>query len=145
MTQTLSIVAVSLVCLTTVVVGGLGLRLSRRTSDFYVAGRTVVASPQRERDLGRVLSAASFLGVGELIYDEGMDALAPGGYTGRYLVLLVMVCGTMRRSGPTAARLRRGALRSIVSRRLPHALPGRRHRLAVLVPQFRGPGSRCSS
>ncbi len=34
MADSLSVVAVALVCVTTVVVGGLGLRLSRRTSDF---------------------------------------------------------------------------------------------------------------
>ena len=41
MNNPLSVAAVALVCLTTLIVGGLGLRMSRRTSDFYVAGRTV--------------------------------------------------------------------------------------------------------
>jgi Na+/proline symporter len=34
-------VAVALVCLTTLLVGAIGLRLSRTTSDFYVASRMV--------------------------------------------------------------------------------------------------------
>lgn len=100
MTSTLSLAAVSLVCLLTLVVGALGLRLSRATSDFYVAGRTVSPRLNASAIGGEYLSAASFLGVAGLIYDFGVDQLwLPVGYTLGYLVLLVMVAAPMRRSG----------------------------------------------
>ena len=37
------ILAIAIVCAVTLVAGALGLRLSRTTSDFYVAGRSVSA------------------------------------------------------------------------------------------------------
>ena len=129
---TLSIVAVALVCLTTLVVGGLGLRLSRRTSDFYVAGRTVSPRLNASAISGEYLSAASFLGVAGLIYDRGVDMLwLPVGYTLGYLVLLVVVAAPMRRSGaytlPDFAEARLGS-RAI---RLVSSAARRRHRLAL--------------
>lgn len=100
MTSSFSLVSVGLVCLLTVVVGGLGLRLSRATSDFYVAGRTVSPRLNASAIGGEYLSAASFLGVAGLIYDFGVDQLwVPVGYTLGYLILLVMVAAPMRRSG----------------------------------------------
>ena len=41
MTEPLSVLAIAIVCLTTLTLGALGLRLAKGTSDFYVAGRTV--------------------------------------------------------------------------------------------------------
>ncbi|KGN38091.1 cation acetate symporter [Knoellia subterranea] len=141
MSDSLSVVAVALVCVTTVVVGGLGLRLSRRTSDFYVAGRTVSPRLNASAISGEYLSAASFLGVAGLIYDQGVDLLwLPVGYTLGYLCLLVMVAAPMRRSGaytlPDFAEARLG---SVVVRRLAAVLV-----VAIgwmyLVPQFQGAG-----
>ncbi|CAN7201570.1 cation acetate symporter [Knoellia sp. LjRoot47] len=141
MSDTLSVVAVAIVCVTTVVVGGLGLRLSRRTSDFYVAGRTVSPRLNASAISGEYLSAASFLGVAGLIYDQGVDLLwLPVGYTLGYLVLLVMVAAPMRRSGaytlPDFAEARLG---SVFVRRLAAVLV-----VAIgwmyLVPQFQGAG-----
>ena len=104
MNNPLSLAAVVLVCLTTLVIGGWGLRLSRRTSDFYVAGRTVSPRLNASAIGGEYLSAASFLGVAGLIYDQGVDMLwLPVGYTLGYLVLLVMVAAPMRRSGVPGA------------------------------------------
>ena len=100
MNYSLSIISVALVCLTTLLVGALGLRLSRRTSDFYVAGRTVSPRLNASAISGEYLSAASFLGVAGLIYAQGVDMLwLPVGYTLGYLVLLVVVAAPMRRSG----------------------------------------------
>jgi cation/acetate symporter len=139
MADTLSVIAVALVCVTTLVVGGLGLRLSRRTSDFYVAGRTVSPRLNASAISGEYLSAASFLGVAGLIYDQGVDLLwLPVGYTLGYLVLLVMVAAPMRRSGaytlPDFAEARLG---SLLVRRLAAVLV-----VAIgwmyLVPQFQG-------
>ena len=75
MTSSLSLVAVGAVCLLTIVFGALGLRLSRATSDFYVAGRSVSPRMNASAIGGEYLSAASFLGVAGLIYDFGVDQL----------------------------------------------------------------------
>ncbi|GGL45645.1 cation acetate symporter [Phycicoccus endophyticus] len=139
MSHPLSLAAVALVCLTTLVVGGLGLRLSRRTSDFYVAGRTVSPRLNASAIGGEYLSAASFLGVAGLVYGVGVDMLwVPVGYTLGYLVLLVMVAAPMRRSGaytlPDFAEARLG---SLPVRRVSSILV-----VAIgwlyLVPQFQG-------
>lgn len=139
MNHPLSLVAVVLVCLTTLVVGGLGLRLSRRTSDFYVAGRTVSPRLNASAIGGEYLSAASFLGVAGLLYDRGIDMLwLPVGYTLGYLVLLVMVAAPMRRSGAytlpdfAEARLGSRAIR-LVSSGLVIAIGW-----LYLIPQFQG-------
>ena len=139
MSNPLSLIAVILVCLTTLVVGGWGLRLSRRTSDFYVAGRTVSPRLNASAIGGEYLSAASFLGVAGLIYDEGVDMLwLPVGYTLGYLVLLVVVAAPMRRSGAytlpdfAEARLGSRAIR-LVSCALVIGIGW-----LYLVPQFQG-------
>ena len=122
MTSSLSLVAVGAVCLLTIVFGALGLRLSRATSDFYVAGRSVSPRMNASAIGGEYLSAASFLGVAGLIYDFGVDQLwLPVGYTTGYLVLLVMVAAPMRRSGAytvpdfAEARLQSGRVRLVAS------------------------------
>ncbi|MEI2774522.1 MAG: cation acetate symporter [Tetrasphaera sp.] len=100
MTQPASLVAIVVVCLATLVVGSYGLRISRRTSDFYVAGRTVTPWRNASAIGGEYLSAASFLGVAGLVYQRGIDMLwFPIGYTVGYLVLLVLVAAPLRRSG----------------------------------------------
>jgi cation/acetate symporter len=139
MSNPLSLAAVLLVCLTTLAVGAIGLRLSRRTSDFYVAGRTVSPRLNASAIGGEYLSAASFLGVAGLIYDRGVDMLwLPVGYTLGYLVLLVMVAAPMRRSGaytlPDFAEARLGS-RSIrlVSSALVIGIGW-----LYLLPQFQG-------
>ena len=139
MNDTLSVIAVALVCLTTLAVGALGLRLSRRTSDFYVAGRTVSPRLNASAISGEYLSAASFLGVAGLIYDRGVDMLwLPVGYTLGYLVLLVIVAAPMRRSGAytlpdfAEARLGSRAIR-LVSSVLVVGIGW-----LYLVPQFQG-------
>jgi cation/acetate symporter len=135
----LSLLAVALVCLTTLLVGALGLRMSRRTSDFYVAGRTVSPRLNASAIGGEYLSAASFLGVAGLIYDRGVDMLwLPVGYTLGYLVLLVVVAAPMRRSGAytlpdfAEARLGSRAIR-LVSSALVITIGW-----LYLVPQFQG-------
>lgn len=100
MTQPASLAAIVLVCLATLIVGSYGLRISRRTSDFYVAGRTVTPWRNASAISGEYLSAASFLGVAGLVYQRGIDMLwFPIGYTVGYLVLLVLAAAPLRRSG----------------------------------------------
>jgi cation/acetate symporter len=92
--------AIVLVCLATLGVGAFGLRLSRTTSDFYVAGRTVTPYRNASAIGGEYLSAASFLGIAGLVYSSGFDMLwFPVGYTVGYVVLLVLVAAPLRRSG----------------------------------------------
>ncbi len=110
----LSLGAVVVVCALTIVIGGFGLRLSRATSDFYVAGRSVSPWLNASAIGGEYLSAASFLGVAGLIYDFGVDQLwLPVGYTLGYLALLLLVAAPMRRSGsytlPDFAQARLGS------------------------------------
>lgn len=100
MSASLSALTVTLVCLITLGLSLFALRISRRTSDFYVAGRVVSPARNAAAIGGEYLSAASFLGVAGLIYDQGVDALwYPIGYTVGYLVLLVLVAAPLRRSG----------------------------------------------
>ncbi|HEY7719051.1 MAG TPA: cation acetate symporter [Pedococcus sp.] len=92
--------AIVLVCVATLVVGSFGLRLSRTTRDFYVAGRAVTPIRNASAIGGEYLSAASFLGIAGLVYASGVDMLwFPVGYTVGYVVLLVLVAAPLRRSG----------------------------------------------
>lgn len=94
------VAAVLLVTAVTIAVGSVGLRLSRTTSDFYVASRTVSPRWNASAIGGEYLSAASFLGVAGLVLAGGVDMLwFPVGYTAGYLVLLVLVAAPLRRSG----------------------------------------------
>ena len=132
---------VAAVCLITVGLSVFALRMSRRTSDFYVAGRAVSPARNAAAIGGEYLSAASFLGVAGLIYDQGVDALwYPVGYTVGYLVLLVLVAAPLRRSGAYT-------LPDFAEARLGSRLV--RHLCSVLVvyigwlyliPQFQGAG-----
>ena len=117
-----SVVAVLLVTTATLVVGAFGLRLSRTTSDFYVAGRAVTPGWNASAISGEYLSAASFLGVAGLVLTAGTDMLwFPVGYTAGYLVLLVLVAAPLRRSGAytlpdfAEARLESARVRSAAS------------------------------
>ncbi|GAA1902849.1 cation acetate symporter [Lapillicoccus jejuensis] len=136
-----AVVAVTLVCLVTLAVGAFGLRLSRTTSDFYVAGRSVSARWNASAISGEYLSAASFLGVAGLVFSLGADMLwFPVGYTVGYLVLLVLVAAPLRRSGaytlPDFAELR---LQSRGIRLLASVLVVGIGWL-YLLPQFQGAG-----
>ncbi len=141
MTPFAGIVAIVLVTGVTVAIGAFGLRVSRTTSDFYVASRTVAPAVNASAISGEYLSAASFLGIAGLILAKGADMLwYPVGWTAGYLVLLVLVAAPLRRSGaytlPDFAQLR---LESLPARRTASALVvliG----VLYLVPQFQGAG-----
>lgn len=120
MNQTYALTAVTVVVLVTVLVGALGLRISRTTSDFYVASRTVGPRLNAAAISGEYLSAASFLGIAGLVLLQGPQMLwYPVGYTAGYLVLLVLVAAPLRRSGAytlpdfAEARLESQAVRRI--------------------------------
>ncbi|KRV47765.1 sodium:solute symporter [Wenjunlia vitaminophila] len=100
MNQAYAVTAVAVVVVATVLIGGLGLRISRTTSDFYVASRSVPPRLNAAAISGEYLSAASFLGVAGLVLAQGTDMLwYPVGYTAGYLVLLLFVAAPLRRSG----------------------------------------------
>ncbi|MET9110543.1 cation acetate symporter [Streptomyces zhihengii] len=120
MNQTYAVTAVTVVVLATVLIGALGLRISRTTSDFYVASRTVGPGLNAAAISGEYLSAASFLGIAGLLLLQGPDMLwYPVGYTAGYLVLLVLVAAPLRRSGAyTLSDFAEARLESAVVRRL---------------------------
>ncbi|MDQ0778893.1 Na+(H+)/acetate symporter ActP [Streptomyces aurantiacus] len=100
MNENYAVPAVALVVVATVFVGAFGLRISRTTSDFYVASRTVGPRLNAAAISGEYLSAASFLGIAGLVLVQGPDMLwYPVGYTVGYLVLLIFVAAPLRRSG----------------------------------------------
>ncbi len=135
------VVAVTAVSVATVAVGAFGLKISRTTSDFYVASRTVGPITNASAIGGEYLSAASFLGVAGLILARGVDMLwYPVGWTAGYLLLLVFVAAPLRRSGaytlPDFAQLR---VESETARRAASALVVLIGML-YLIPQFQGAG-----
>lgn len=100
MTPAVAVLAVAVVAALTLGVASLASGRARRTSDFYVAGRTVRPWVNASAIGGEYLSAASFLGVTGLVLVDGVDALwFPVGYTVGYLVLLTLVAAPLRRSG----------------------------------------------
>ena len=141
MSQTYAVVAVATVVLATVLVGGFGLRISRTTSDFYVASRTVGPGLNAAAISGEYLSAASFLGIAGLVLVQGPDMLwYPVGYTAGYLVLLLFVAAPLRRSGAyTLPDFAEGRLESRAVRRLVSVFVVGAGWL-YLVPQLQGAG-----
>ncbi len=122
MSHLLAWTAVTFTVVATIGVGAFGLRLSRTTSDFYVASRTVTPRWNAAAIGGEYLSAASFLGVAGLILVAGADMLwFPVGYTVGYLLLLVFISAPLRRSGAytlpdfAEARLESAAVRRVAS------------------------------
>jgi Na+(H+)/acetate symporter ActP len=136
-----AVLGVVLTTLLTLGVGVFGLRLSRTTSDFYVASRAVGPGLNASAISGEYLSAASFLGVAGLVLSRGVDMLwYPVGWTAGYLVLLVFVAAPLRRSRaytlPDFTELR------VESRRARNVASAMVVVIAVLylVPQFQGAG-----
>jgi Na+(H+)/acetate symporter ActP len=116
----IALVAMGLVALASAVIGALGVRFARSTSDFFVASRTVGPAANAGAISGEYLSAASFLGIAGLILRDGVDALwYPVGFTAGYLALVLFVSAPLRRSGAytvpdfAEARLRSSALRKV--------------------------------
>ncbi|MFI6322688.1 cation acetate symporter [Nonomuraea sp. NPDC050556] len=137
----MSLAAVVVVVLAAILIGAFGLRLSRTTSDFYVASRTVSPLWNASAIGGEYLSAASFLGVAGLIVTYGADMLwLPVGWTGGYLVLLVLVSAPLRRSGAyTLPDFAEARLESMTVRRTASVLVVLIGWL-YLMPQFQSAG-----
>jgi Na+(H+)/acetate symporter ActP len=122
-------------------IGLWGMRLSRTTSDFMVASRTVSTAWNASAISGEYLSAASFLGIAGLVMTYGVDMLwYPVGFVAGYLVLLLLVAAPLRRSGAyTLADFAEARLGSRSTRRLAGLLV-----VAIawlyLLPQLQGAG-----
>jgi Na+(H+)/acetate symporter ActP len=121
-TPVLGYASIAAVTIATVLIGFFGVRISRTTSDFYVASRTVRPWLNASAIGGEYLSAASVLGVAGLILLQGERALwFPIGYTAGYLMLLLFVAAPLRRSGAytvpdfTEARLESRGVRRMTS------------------------------
>ncbi|ROR89315.1 cation acetate symporter [Nocardioides aurantiacus] len=96
----LGLLSVLLVSVATLAIGSWGLRLSRTTSDFFVASRSVRPGLNGFAISGEYLSGASFLGIAGLVLSNGAEMLwYPVGWTAGYLVLLCLVAAPLRRSG----------------------------------------------
>ncbi len=96
----IALVAIVLVGVVSTVIGSLGVRFARSTSDFLVASRTVGPTANASAISGEYLSAASFLGIAGLILREGVDALwYPVAFVAGYLALVLFVAAPLRRSG----------------------------------------------
>ena len=135
------LVALVVVSLATLAIGTYGLRISRTTSDFYVASRSVRPGLNASAIGGEYLSAASFLGVAALVLTAGAQMLwYPVGWTAGYLVLLVLVAAPLRRSGaytlPDFAEARLGSKRVRALCSLLVVAIG----WLYLLPQFQGAG-----
>ncbi|MCF6474124.1 cation acetate symporter [Nonomuraea sp. MG754425] len=137
----MSLTAVVIVMVAAVLIGAFGIRVSRTTSDFYVASRTVTPLWNASAIGGEYLSAASFLGVAGLILSFGVDMLwLPVGWTGGYLVLLVLVSAPLRRSGAyTLPDFAEARLESMTVRRTASVLVVLIGWL-YLMPQFQSAG-----
>lgn len=141
MNPVVGMVAVLAVTVLTLGIGVFGVRVSRTTSDFYVASRSVGPVVNASAIGGEYLSAASFLGAAGLILAHGADALwYPVGWTAGYLVLLVLVAAPLRRSGAyTLADFAELRLESRAARKVSSVvvvLIG----VLYLLPQFQGAG-----
>lgn len=133
--------ALLVAAMATVAVGVYGGRLSRTTSDFLVASRSVGPRSNAAAISGEYLSAASFLGVAGLVAKYGADALwYPVGFTAGYLGLLLFVAAPLRRSGAytvpdfTEFRLRSTRLRTMTMLFVVVIC------VLYLVPQYQGAG-----
>ncbi|GAA3053448.1 cation acetate symporter [Pseudonocardia yunnanensis] len=95
-----ALVAIALVGIASAVIGSIGVRIARSTSDFLVASRTVGSVANASAISGEYLCAASFLGIAGLILREGADALwYPIAFAAGYLALVLFVAAPLRRSG----------------------------------------------
>lgn len=77
---------------------------AKNTSDFYAAGRSISKVGSGMAIASNWMSAASFLGMAALMYGTGYHGLAyVVGWTGGYVLLLVLMAGQIRKYGKYTA------------------------------------------
>ncbi|HEX6954899.1 MAG TPA: cation acetate symporter [Agromyces sp.] len=131
--------AIVFVVVATSVISAYGLRISRTTSDFFVASRTVRPIWNASAISGEYLSAGTFLGLSGLVLLSGSDAFwFPIGYAAGYFLVLVFVAAPLRRSGAyTIPDFIQARLDSVAARRVTSVLVVVIGWLYI-VPQFQG-------
>jgi Predicted symporter len=119
-TGVVTLVAIALVAIASAIIGVLGVRVTRSTSDFLVASRTVNPLTNAAAISGEYLSAASFLAIAGMIVASGADGLWwPVAALIGFLALQLFVAAPLRRSGAytvpdfAEARLSSAALRRV--------------------------------
>jgi cation/acetate symporter len=89
--------------LVTFVLVGIVFR-AKDTTDFYAAGRSISKVGSGMAIASNWMSAASFLGMAALMYGSGYHGLAyVVGWTGGYVLLLVLMAGQIRKYGKYTA------------------------------------------
>jgi len=77
---------------------------AKDTNDYYAAGRKISRVGSGMAIASNWMSAASFLGMAALMYDVGYHGLAyVVGWTGGYVLLLILMAGQIRRYGKYTA------------------------------------------
>lgn len=95
-----ALVLAGLAAVAVIVIGSLGVRVTRSTDDFLAASRTVRSRANAAAIAGQSLSVASFLGVTGIVLSRGVDGLwYPVGFVAGFLVVLLFVAAPLRRSG----------------------------------------------
>jgi Na+(H+)/acetate symporter ActP len=114
------VIAIALIVAATVVLGFAGLRISRTTSDFFVASRSVRPVWNASAISGEYLSAGTFLGLAGLVLLSGAEGFwFPIGYAAGYLLVLLFVASPLRRSGAyTIPDFVQARLDSVTARRV---------------------------
>jgi cation/acetate symporter len=96
--------AIILICILVLfVMVGIFFR-AKDTTDFYAAGRSISKVGSGMAIASNWMSAASFLGMAALMYGSGYHGLAyVVGWTGGYVLLLVLMAGQIRKYGKYTA------------------------------------------
>ncbi|MFW5644914.1 MAG: VC_2705 family sodium/solute symporter [Bacteroidota bacterium] len=77
---------------------------ARNTTDYYAAGRSISKVGSGMAIASNWMSAASFLGMAALMYGSGYHGLAyVVGWTGGYVLLLILMAGQIRKYGKYTA------------------------------------------
>lgn len=96
-----AIILISILCLFVMV--GIVFR-AKDTTDFYAAGRSISRTGSGMAIASNWMSAASFLGMAALMYGSGYHGLAyVVGWTGGYVLLLILMAGQIRKYGKYTA------------------------------------------
>ncbi len=96
-----AIILITILCLFILV--GIVFR-AKDTTDFYAAGRSISRTGSGLAIASNWMSAASFLGMAALMYGSGYHGLAyVVGWTGGYVLLLILMAGQIRKYGKYTA------------------------------------------
>ena len=96
-----AIILITILCLFVLV--GIFFR-AKDTADFYAAGRSISRVGSGMAIASNWMSAASFLGMAALMYGTGYHGLAyVVGWTGGYVLLLILMAGQIRKYGKYTA------------------------------------------